>query len=359
MRIAVLLYQNMRHAPFLKFYERVFHEMKDVEYDVIYLDRHPELKEPRDEHHIPISWIGHDDHNVFAKFLTCGTYPARVRKKLKAEKYDFAFVLTTMPGVLLSNYLIHNYSGKYLFDIRDYTKEYIKAYFKVETKVVRNAAINVISSPDYVRFLPAADYHVCHNLNLLETESERISFEKSPSERLVIAYVGNIQYADYCLRLIKLVEEDERFEFHFYGSECGDLKITNYVKGLGNLRISMKGRFKPEEKKAIFTQSDLIFNCYGNDNNIVKYAISNKYYDAAYFRRPLIVSPNTTMSRLGGRFAFPIDLAKAGSLDDLYKWYRDIDSTAFEQYCASIINTAQTDNSELEKLVRDKIRACL
>lgn len=359
MKIAVLLYQNMRHAPFLKFYEGIFREMEDVEYDVIYLDRHPELNEPDDVHHIPISWIGRDDHNVFAKFLTCATYPARVRRKLKAGKYDFIFALTTMPGGLLNNYLLHDYSGKYLLDIRDYTKEHIKAYFKAEMKVVRNSAINVISSPDYVKFLPTADYHMCHNLNLPEKESNRIRFEKSPSKRVVIAYVGSIQYADYCFRLIKLVEEDERFEFHFYGPEGGDLKITNYVNGLGNLRISMKGRFKPEEKEEIFTQSDLIFNCYGNDNNIVKYAISNKYYDAAYFRRPLIVSPNTTMSRLCGRFAFPIDLAKVGSLDDLYKWYRDIDSISFEQYCASIINAAQMDNFELEKLIRNKLHACL
>lgn len=358
MKVAVLLYQNMRHAPFLKFYERIFQETEGVDYDVIYLDRHPELNEPNDEHHIPISWIGKDDHNIFTKVLSGATYPFRAKKILGAKKYDFVFVLTTMPGVFLANYLTHNYFGKYLFDVRDYTKEYIKTYFNAETRVVQNAAINVISSPEYVNFLPPADYHVCHNLNIPDSEEQPARFRKSSSERLVVAYVGNIQYANYCMNLIKLVEKDERFEFHFYGPEGGSLEITNYVNALNNPRITMKGRFKPEDKEKIFGCSDLIFNCYGNDNNIVKYAISNKYYDAAYYRRPLIVSQDTAMSRLSDRFAFPIDLKITGNLNSLYEWYGRIDSEQFEQYCISVIDSAAADNSKLEKLIKDKLYEC-
>ena len=255
--------------------------------------------------------------------------------------------------------MIHNYTGRYLFDVRDYTKEHIRAYFNNEIKVVQNAAINVVSSPDYAYFLPAAEYHVCHNLNLPDIEGGLVKFKNSSNIKIVIAYVGNIQYDDYCLKLIELVKKDKRFEFHFYGPEGGALKITNYVNNLNDSRISMKGRFKPEEKEMIFSQSDLVFNCYGNDNNIVKYAISNKYYDAAYYRRPLIVSPNTTMSRLAGQFALPIDLKKAENLNDLYKWYKEIDPVLFEQYCASVIETARADNSELERLIKETLHDCL
>lgn len=351
MRAAVLLYQNMRHAPFLKFYENLFQKAEDIEYDVIYLDRHPELNEPNDEHHIPISWVGKDDHNVISKVLTSIAYPFKARKVLKSKNYDFVFALTTMPGVFLANYLIRNYTDKYLIDIRDYTKEHIRGYYNTEKRVVQNAAINVISSPDYTEFLPEAEYHVCHNLNIPDVETGMEEFKKSPSDKIVIAYVGNIQYVDYCLRLIKLVEMDDRFEFHFYGPEGGSLEVTSHVNNLNNPRISMKGRFKPEEKKTIFSQSDLIFNCYGNDNDIVKYAISNKYYDAAYYRRPLIVSPNTTMSRLAGEFAFPIDLKKAEGLDELYCWYKKVNANLFEQYCSSVVRSAKEDNSRLENLI--------
>lgn len=111
MKVAVLLYQNMRHAPFLRFYESVFHKVKGIDYDVIYLNRHPELKEEINESYIPISWIGKDDHNLFSKALTAAFYPIKVKKILKKKQYDFIFVLTTMPGVFLADFLRHNYSG--------------------------------------------------------------------------------------------------------------------------------------------------------------------------------------------------------------------------------------------------------
>ena len=270
MRVAVLLYQNMRHAPFLKFYESVFQKMEDGEYDVIYLDRHPELQEPVDEHHIPIPWVGKNDHNFISKSLTAAVYPIRAKRILSRKHYDFIFVLTTMPGVFLADYLTSEYAGRYLFDIRDYTKEHIKAYFHAEKKVVEGSQVNIVSSPDYIRFLPEAEYCVCHNINLPSNRSGIEKFEKAPSQRVVIAYVGNIQYVEYCMKLVQMVEKDDRFEFHFYGPEGGSLELTDYVNRLQCDRISMKGRFKPEEKQGIFENSDIIFNCYGNDNNIVR-----------------------------------------------------------------------------------------
>lgn len=353
MKVAVLLYQNMRHAPFLRFYESVFHKVKGIDYDVIYLNRHPELKEEINESYIPISWIGKDDHNLFSKALTAAFYPIKVKKILKKKQYDFIFVLTTMPGVFLADFLRHNYSGKYLFDIRDYTKEYIKVYFNAEKRVVQNSAINVVSSPDYTRFLPKADYYICHNLNLPTNQNGVEKFEKAPGKRIVIAYVGNIQYVEYCMKLIRLVEKDDRFEFHFYGPEGGTLELTDYVNRLQNARISMKGRFKPEEKKKIFESSDIIFNCYGNENDIVRYAISNKYYDAAYYRRPLMVSPNTTMARLTGKYAYPFNFDKENSLDSLYEWYYRIEPAAFDNYCYCVVHQSIEDNSRLEKTITD------
>ena len=237
MKIAILLYQNLRHAPFLKLYERGLHEMDNVEYEIIYLNRHPELEEPHDNNHIPISWIGKDDHNFLSKILTSATYSFRIRKILNKKKYDFIFVLTTTPGVLLEKYLNKFYFKRFLFDIRDYTKEHIKAFYNIENKVVHSSAINVVSSLDYLNFLPEGDYHICHNLNLPDVNEENACFEKSLSERVVISYVGNIQYEQLCIKLIKLVEKDERFEFHFYGAEGGSLTVANYVNNLNDPRI--------------------------------------------------------------------------------------------------------------------------
>lgn len=352
MKVAVLLYQNIRHAPFLKFYEQIFQQIDGIDYDILYLDRHPELNEPNNEKYIPIRWVGKDDHNLLQKIITSLTYPIRVKRILNRKNYDFILVLTTMPGVLLANYLAQKYPQKYLVDIRDYTKENMKFYFHKERVLINNSAINIISSPDFTTFLPKAKYNLCHNFNLVD-KKEYPQFEKSSKERLVISYVGNIQYIDYCMKLIKLVNEDDRYEFHFYGKDGGSMEVTNFIDYLNNPRIIMKGAFLPSQKAEIYKQSDLIFNCYGNENNIVKYAISNKFYDSAYYRRPLLVSPHTTMQRLTKNFAYTMDFSHLNDLNELYDWYWSIDKSSFECYCASVINSAIKDNEKVTAKIKE------
>lgn len=80
----------------------------------------------------------------------------------------------------------------------------------------------------------------------------------------------------------------------------------------------MMGPFMPKDKPEIYKNSDLIFNCYGNDRLLVKYAISNKYYDGAIYRKPLLVSPNTSMAELSGDCAFALDLESSRGLEELY-----------------------------------------
>ena len=118
----------------------------------------------------------------------------------------------------------------------------------------------------------------------------------------------------------------------------------------------MKSRFLPEDKKLIISQSDIVFNCYGSESKAVKYAISNKYYDAAFYRRPLIVSPDTTMSRLTGDYAYALDLDNTDNLDELYFWYCNLNKDAFENYCCTAICTAMKENDSLVKLIKNTLK---
>ena len=48
-RVGILMFQNMRYAPFLRMYENLLESMNSVEYDVIYYDRDRTL--------IPVSFM--------------------------------------------------------------------------------------------------------------------------------------------------------------------------------------------------------------------------------------------------------------------------------------------------------------
>ena len=57
-RVGILMFQNMRYAPFLKMYEKLVCDMGNVEYDVIYYDRDRSLGEIQDSHHVALPWHG-------------------------------------------------------------------------------------------------------------------------------------------------------------------------------------------------------------------------------------------------------------------------------------------------------------
>lgn len=356
-KVGIILYLNMRFAPYVKVYTDILDEMLDVTYELIYLDRIETLNEIKDETHIPIKWnsVLGKKQSVLAKVFNNLLYPYRAIKILKKKEYDFLIVLTTMPAVLLKNYLIKQYTGKYIVDIRDYTKEHYKWFYKAEKEVMRNSALNVISSPGFKDFLPPESVSILHNFNKPGNEMYVPLSEKRNSNTIRISYIGSIQYETQCKYLIDLVKEDQRFEFYFYGNEPVDHTISDYVATVNCERIKMMGIFLPEEKNKIYNESDLVFNCYGNDSLLVQKAISNKYYDGAIFQRPLLVSPNTLMQNLAGKFAFSMDLENMKSLDAVWNWYQKLDETSFTVYCDSVIEIAQKENDETAKKINQAI----
>ena len=101
-RVGVLLFQNMRYAPFLKMYEKILKEMKNIEYDVIYYERDKSLEEIKDLHHIAIQWHGKGTLAApkYEKMINFLFYAKDVKKLLKQKKYNFIIVLTSFPAVL-------------------------------------------------------------------------------------------------------------------------------------------------------------------------------------------------------------------------------------------------------------------
>lgn len=331
MKAAIIAFNNVKYSPYVKTYSNYLDE-NNISYDVI-LPNRDDIPEMLGEKTYAIKW----DKNKH-KALNFLKFRKEALRILKKNKYDFVFVLTTMPAVLLSGYLSRKYKGKYLVDIRDYTYENVSFYFKLEKRAVENSAVNVISSPGFKKFLPKADYLLCHNVNPLYRGSDIGTFEPSQNSPITIGYVGSIAYKSQCMKLINLVEKDERFRFHLYGDEGTNHQISDYLAEHPCDRIKAFGPYKPEDKVDIMKNVDILFNAYGYGRKLLDYALSNKLYDSFYMGIPLLTSPNTSMSEEAGNYSFDIDFECDKSLDELYKWYYNIDQDAFYNYSKEYLN---------------------
>ena len=353
-KVGICLFQNMRYAPFLKQYEQILSEIPDCNYKVLYLDRKPLLNEPEDDIYSKVKWINVKSGVVY-KIINSFKYYKEAKQYIKKEKFDFIIVLTTMPAVLLSGFLAKKYKGKYIVDVRDYTQEHFKIYKKLEKKVFGSSAMSVISSPGYTEFLPEFDYKVFHNNNI--NKNETYPFEKAKNRPIVISNIGSISYAEQWKKLITLANGDERFELNIYGNDGTGGEIPELVAKCNNPKIKIMAPFKPEQKKEIYLNSDIVFNCYGNDRPLVKYALSNRLYDGAFYKKPLIVSPDTIMEKSSNGFAYALDLENITNLDGLYQWYTNLDEDKYNEFAETLLDETSLENektiSEIKRLIKE------
>ena len=331
MKIAIIAFNNLRISPYVNIYADFCRE-NNIEHEIIYPNR-ASIQETAQCPLVPIEWDA--SKNKLINFLK---FRKEAIRYLKQKKPDFVIVLTTMPAVLLGGFLCCHFKERYLVDVRDYTYEHVLPYYLMEKKALKNSAMNVISSPGFRNFLPSAEYYLCQNINAGYASGKCDIARRIAEEGITIGYVGSIGYKEQCMRLIHLVEKDNRFRFYLYGDEGPDKRISIYLQSHPCDRIKTFGPYVPSEKSSIMAGVDILFNAYGCGSKLLDYALSNKLYDAFYMRIPLLTSPNTAMSEEAGAYSFDIDLENEASLDRLYEWYRKFDHDAFDTYSEQYLN---------------------
>ena len=349
MKVGVIAFNNLKFSPYVFPYVNVLQKI-GADIDLIYLDRNGIKEDFLGVNLISVKWRA--KKNKVVNFLA---FKRDVTKLLTTKNYDFVIVLTTFPAVLLSDVLRRRYRERYLVDVRDFTYEDNRIYYSIEKNVLRDASIRVISSPGFKDFLPDFEYCLCQN-TCSEYKTGAKRFSHSTNDKIILGYVGTIAYAQQCKKMIDLIKEDERFCFYFYGNENGTMPITNYVSEVNCERIKCFGEYTPAEKGGIIENIDMMFNVYGNDRPLLRCALSNKLYDSMYFKKPLLVSPDTDMKRESGQFSYAIDFDNIKNLDGLYEWYEKIETQEFESYADAYLKKVFESNEFFENKIAEILK---
>lgn len=347
MQIGIVSAASLRFSPYAFYYMRLLDEM-GLDYEVVVPDRYDGVGEGyAGKLHI-LPWDSR--RNTLFNYVS---YAENV-KKLAVKRFDFLIVLTTNLGVFCYPWLKKYYDKRYILDIRDYTHENIPPYFAREKRAIRASALNVVSSRKFQTFLPQGEYLPCHNITT-PMEPSPFRFHKAEGQ-IVIGYVGSVAYEEQCRRLMELVNRDERFAFHFYGSGPSEAALRAYGEKLGNPRIRFLGQYQAAEKGDIIQKVDVLFNAYGSRDINARNLLANKLYDALYYRKPLLTSPETFMEEMGGDLAFSLDLETSTALDRLWDWYQALDGerlNAFaERQYAALVEEHQRTGAEIQQVLR-------
>lgn len=351
MKVGIIAANNIRYSPYIFFYTDMLDKM-GVAYELIIPDRTNVQDAYAGVLHI-LPW----NQNV-PTAVSYALYAQQVKKVVKRQKYDALIILTTVNAAYLALWLKKHYRGKYIVDVRDYTHENIKPYFKLEGIAVRNSLMNVISSRKFMEFLPKADYHVCHNFPGESLREENIPFRKAEGT-IKIGYVGALGYVDQCKKLMQLVAADSRFSMDFYGYSHNESILKEFAQSLNCDTILFHGPYIAKEKAEIIQKTDILFNAYGNGSPLLDYALSNKLYDALIYKKPILTSPGTFMTEMGGPLAFPMDIPNAQDLSNLYDWYSVLDADTLCRYADETMAAVIRENEQTVSCITDKLRGIL
>ncbi len=349
MNVGIISASNIRFSPFIYVYTSIFEKM-GIEYELIIANRRG-VEDPYDGTVHILPWAS-DKPAAVAYAL----YAQKVIKLIKKRKYDALVVLTTNNAVYLSLWLEKHYAGRYIVDIRDYTHEYNKLYFWLEKKALLNSALNIVSSDRYKTFLPEGEYYVCHNLPI-ENVQYPVKEGQTGKEQLVIGYLGVGAYLDNCVKLMDLVEQDERFRMEIHGLEAIQGKIAQITNGKKYEKVTFCGPFTSDKKREIINGIDMLFNLYGNGTPLLKTALSNKLYDALYHRKPILTSPNTYMDEIAGKLAFAVDFDRMTSLDELYEWYNGLDWKEIDEFSGTLIDQILMEHKETMQKIEEAVQS--
>lgn len=323
MKIAVIVPSNLINAPYYYLYENLLKSNNNLTFDLIYWNRLL-TNDSCSTNMIPFNCKDQVNSGNPLKLFKYIRFSSFIVKQIRKNKYDRIIILGSNGGVmaLLSNYLEKHFKHRYWLDIRDYTYENFKPYYKMIKKSIMNSFNTAISSKKYETFLPKYDYSIVHNIDLINI-NKSIESRKNliKSDKIRISYIGLNGYFDYQKKLVDIFANDDRFILQFYGLNSEIIK--DYCEKNHVQNVDFYGKFDSNKTAEFYQKTDIINNIYGNDRLALTTALSNKLYFSLALNIPILVCKNTYMEEVTKEAGngFVIDFDSKTNPDDLYKWY--------------------------------------
>lgn len=329
----IIFLLNLEYAPFIKKYTAEL-EAKGEKFEVIFWERlESDFSTPWKT--ILYKKRGNLGDNKIIKLITFMGFRRFLLKKLKQKKYEKLIVLTTLTGMLIGDYLVKNYKGKFIFDIRDYTFEKNFIFKLLEKVVIKASCFTAISSEAFKEFLPKDNkYVLSHNIILDEVSVGNEFMTNKNIEEINLTFIGAVRHYDIDKKVVDTFGNDVRYKvfFHGYGVSYNDL--NNYCKKQYN-NVFFTGKYDRKDKTKLLQNTTVINSYYSSDNYANKYALPNKYYDALIYHIPLWANPDVYVGKRAIECGVGINVKLNNEApNNMYSILKSIDWEEFYKRCS-------------------------
>lgn len=274
--------------------------------------------------------------------------------QIKKDNPDGLIILSTLTGVILGRFLYAR-STRYIFDIRDYSYEHIKPFYKIEKEVIENSEFTAISSKGFEEFLPKRNYVIAHNFNRNDIRKGE-NLQKTTG-KINFVWNGVVRYFEFQRLYLDALKNDERFEIVFHGDGPELEKYKNYCRNQGFRNVIFTGSYDNSLKNELLREANILNNCYGyieSAGSKLKYAVSNRFYDGVIYHIPQLVEPEGFKTEWVNRTGIGLSLSVDDKFaDKLFDYYKNLEESSFDLSCDQLLQEIiKDDDYYIERIDR-------
>lgn len=358
--IGIVFIGDLRYCPYLDKYVKVLEEQRK-DYEVLFWNREGTTNTVFTENHISFNKKSELNRPPMAKIVDFLQFSIWIKNSIETKKYNSLIVLSTLSGIFLTSTLLKKFKNNYIFDIRDYSYEKYRLFYRLEEKIIRYSRFTCISSAGFREFLPRNyDYVIAHNFNYNDLKFSKNFKKKQKGSVLNLVWNGVVRYFDHQLAIIKKLKNDKRFNIVYHGSGLALDRLRTYCADNMINNVCFTGAYDNNKKNSLLANADILNNSYGLKNkNKIKYAIANKYYDGIIFGIPQLVEVNSFKHKKVSESGVGIglDVHSEDFADRLYDYYFSIDEDEFNTNCIRELHTILKEDELYLKHIRDFINS--
>lgn len=348
--IAIIIPNNIWYCPFMSAYKTILDDL-NIQYDIISWNRDGSKEEGIQYNCILERTSQFHIYREYQKFIQF------VKKTILQNKYSKLIVFTSQPGIFLSSFLKKHFKGRYIFDYRDLSIEQ-KIMFKFQfRRLIDNSFANVISSPGFLKHLPNnVQYVQTHNIvksNIEKALEDKIELSAKGSQEVInILTIGGIRDYESNIQIIESLANNPKFKLSFVGKGIAAEQLKEYVQEHKIANVFFEGYYPKEKEKDYIDKADFI-NIFYPRTNLHDSAISNRFYNSLAYKKPMIVTADTTQGNYASKYNVGLAIESCKDLDSkISEYISSIDSETYNRNCDKLLIEFLGEYREFENVVQ-------
>lgn len=353
MSIALVVPGTLWDQPFVRTYSE-FLSKSNVEYDIISWNR-----DGRDKAEgIQYNYRQPLNSNRFLKLFGYLRFAQFAKKWINKNNYSKLIIFGPQIGLFIPC-LLKKYTGSYIFDYRDLSIEQMSIFHSTFRKVLENSYANIISSPGFMRALPAGyDFLVCHNFNIDMVEA---TLNRSNGGQwnigtpIKILTIGGIRDYSSNSEVIRALANNPNYLIQFVGRGIAADALKSYCEMNSVKNVEFKGFYHKEEEPN-FIKSASFLNIYYPRKLSHDTALSNRFYNSLIFKRPMIVTKNTTQGDLAEQYKVGVAIENCNNISESLLNFLENDYLEYSNRCDELLRVLLVEQKSFYNKLTDFIK---